>query len=116
MFLRDIRRNKDGKQHTALGESVGVAGSELANRAEFRLDRQWFDRSAMSELLEVDSAVAEKDRLHRCLDRLLATRNPSRISSCSCTGSAFLNPRNRLRRLKDRSTELPAEALVACPC
>ena len=39
---------------------------------EFRLHRQWFDRSAMDELLGVDFAVAEKDRLYRCLDRLLA--------------------------------------------
>jgi transposase len=39
---------------------------------EFRLHRQWFDHSAMDELLGVDFAVAEKDRLYRCLDRLLA--------------------------------------------
>jgi hypothetical protein len=39
--------------------------------SEFRLHRQWFDRSAMAELLQVDFAVAEKDRLYRCLDRLL---------------------------------------------
>jgi hypothetical protein len=39
--------------------------------SEFRLHRQWFDRSAMAELLEVDFAVAEKDRLYWCLDRLL---------------------------------------------
>lgn len=40
--------------------------------SEFRLHRQWFDRSAMAELLEVDFAVADKDRLYRCLDRILA--------------------------------------------
>jgi hypothetical protein len=39
--------------------------------SEFRLHRQWFDRSAIAELLEVDWVVAEKDRLYRCLDRLL---------------------------------------------
>jgi DDE family transposase len=39
--------------------------------SEFRVHRQWFDRTAMGELLEVDFAVAEKDRLYRCLDRLL---------------------------------------------
>jgi len=38
--------------------------------SEFRLHRQWFDQSAMAELLGVDFAVAEKDRLYRCLDRL----------------------------------------------
>jgi len=39
--------------------------------SEFRLHRQWFDQSAMGELLDLDFAVAEKDRLYRCLDRLL---------------------------------------------
>jgi hypothetical protein len=39
--------------------------------SEFRVHRQWFERTAMGELLEVDFAVAEKDRLDRCLDRLL---------------------------------------------
>ena len=40
--------------------------------SEFRVHRQWFDQSAMDELLGEDFAVAEKDRLYRCLDRLLA--------------------------------------------
>lgn len=39
--------------------------------SEFRVHRQWFDQSAMDELLETDFAVAEKDRLYRCLDRIL---------------------------------------------
>jgi len=39
--------------------------------SEFRLHRQWFDRSAMDELLGVDYRAAAKDRLYRCLDRLL---------------------------------------------
>jgi hypothetical protein len=38
--------------------------------SEFRLHRQWFDQTAMAELLEADFAVAEKDRLYRCLDRI----------------------------------------------
>jgi transposase len=33
--------------------------------------RQWFVDSAMDELLEEDFAVAGKDRLYRCLDRVL---------------------------------------------
>jgi transposase len=39
--------------------------------SEFRVHRQWFDQSAMADLLQTDFAVAEKDRLYRCLDRLL---------------------------------------------
>jgi len=41
-------------------------------RSEWRVHRQWFLGSAMDELLGVDFAVAEKDRLYRCLDRILA--------------------------------------------
>ncbi len=40
--------------------------------SEFRVHRQWFLSSAMDELLQSDFAVAEKDRLYRCLDRVLA--------------------------------------------
>jgi transposase len=39
--------------------------------SEFRVHRQWFDHSAMDVLLGEDFAVAEKDRLYRCLDRVL---------------------------------------------
>ena len=38
--------------------------------SEFAVHRRWFDSSAMDELLECDFAVAEKDRLYRCLDRI----------------------------------------------
>jgi hypothetical protein len=40
--------------------------------SEFRLHRQGFDQSAMGDLLGTGFAVAEKDRLYRCLDRILA--------------------------------------------
>jgi len=39
--------------------------------SEFRVHRQWFEQSAMDVLLGEDFAVAEKDRLYRCLDRVL---------------------------------------------
>jgi transposase len=39
--------------------------------SEWQVHRQWFLGSAMDELLGVDFAVAEKDRLYRCLDRIL---------------------------------------------
>ncbi len=38
---------------------------------EWRLHRQWFDASAMADLLEADFALAEKSTLYRCLDRLV---------------------------------------------
>src|SRR5919109_469330 len=39
--------------------------------SEFRVHRQWYLDSAMDELLEAGFEVAEKDRLYRCLDRVL---------------------------------------------
>jgi hypothetical protein len=39
--------------------------------SEFRVHRQWYVDSAIDELLESSFSVAEKDRLYRCLDRVL---------------------------------------------
>jgi transposase len=43
--------------------------------SEFAVHRQWFAHSAMDELLESDFAVAQKDRLYRCLDRVLVHKD-----------------------------------------
>src|SRR6201981_2125902 len=39
--------------------------------SEFRVHRHWYLTTAMDALLGTDFAVAEKDRLYRCLDRVL---------------------------------------------
>ena len=39
--------------------------------SEWRLHRQWFEQSAMADLLGVDYALVEKNALYRCLDKLL---------------------------------------------
>ena len=39
--------------------------------SEWRLHRQWFEQSAMADLLGADYALAEKNSLYRCLDKLL---------------------------------------------
>jgi transposase len=40
--------------------------------SEWRLHRLWFERSAMADLLGADYALAEKNALYRCLDKVLA--------------------------------------------
>jgi len=40
--------------------------------SEWRLHRLWFDQSAMADLLGEDFAIAQKDTLYRCLDKLAA--------------------------------------------
>ena len=39
--------------------------------SEFRVHRQWYLSTAMDALLGTDFAVAEKNRLYRCLDRVV---------------------------------------------
>jgi Transposase DDE domain len=48
-----------------------VVSRLVAPGSEFRLHRQGFDQSAMGDLLGTGFAVAEKDRLYRCLDRIV---------------------------------------------
>jgi len=43
----------------------------VAPGSEWRVHREWFLHTALDELLGVDFAAAAKDRLYRCLDRLV---------------------------------------------
>ena len=63
--------------------------------SEFRLHRQWFDQSAMDVLLGQDFAVAGKDRLYRCLDRVLEHKQ-----------ELFLHLRQRWQDLFDAEFDL----------
>jgi transposase len=42
--------------------------------SEWRLHRQWYEQSALGDLLGEDFGLAAKDNLYRCLDRLLQHR------------------------------------------
>ena len=46
--------------------------------SEFYIHRQWFDKNAMDELLNTDYRIASKDRLYRCLDRILEHKQDCR--------------------------------------
>ena len=48
--------------------------------SEFRVHRHWFSSSAMDALLGVDFAVASKDRLYRCPDRVLGHKQELFVS------------------------------------
>ncbi len=50
---------------------VLVAYRLIAPGSEWRLHREWYQRSAMGDLLGEDCAVVAKDTLYRCLDKLL---------------------------------------------
>lgn len=51
---------------------VLVAYRLLAPGSEWRLHREWFEKSALADLLGEDFAVAEIHKLYACHDRLLA--------------------------------------------
>jgi transposase len=51
---------------------VLVAYQLIAPGSEWRLHRQWYEHSAMGDLLGEDFALAAKDTLYRCLDKLVA--------------------------------------------
>jgi hypothetical protein len=43
--------------------------------SEWQLHRQWYEQSAIADLLGEDFALMEKDTLYRCLDKLLAHKS-----------------------------------------
>jgi transposase len=51
-----------------------VAYRLISPGSEWRLHREWFGHSAMADLLDEDFALAQKDTLYRCLDKVLAHR------------------------------------------
>ncbi len=50
---------------------VLVAYRLLSPGSEWRLHRQWFDQSALADLLGTDASIAEIHKLYACHDRLL---------------------------------------------
>ena len=48
-----------------------VAYRLISPGSEWRLHREWFRRSAMADLLEANDALVQKDKLYRCLDKIV---------------------------------------------
>ena len=60
--------------------------------SEWRLHRQWFEQSAMGDLLGEDFALVQKDKLYRCLDRLLPHKQDF-FSYLKARWATLFNPR-----------------------
>jgi hypothetical protein len=65
-----LRQGREGLAWAQVPELLAV-NRLIDPGSQFRLHRQGLDRSAMDQLLGLDFAGAEKDRLYRCLDRIL---------------------------------------------
>ena len=87
-----------------------VVSRLVAPGSEFRLHRQGFDQSAMGDLLGTGFAVAEKDRLYRCLDRIgehqtRVVRSPAATLARAVSGAlrrAAVRPDEHLHRGRRR--------------
>ena len=70
-FWRDRLQSSRGDTQWSKVLQLLVINRLIEPGSEFQVHRRWFDCSAMDELLAVDFIVAGKDRLYRCLDRIL---------------------------------------------
>ncbi len=61
----------------------------LQTLVAYRLHRQWFDASAMGDLLGGDFTLAQKNTLYRCLDKLVAHKDALFKFLCERWGELF---------------------------
>ena len=57
--------------------------------SEWRLHRHWFDASAMADVLNADFALAQKNTLYRCLDKLVEHKDALFKFLCGRWGELF---------------------------
>ena len=57
--------------------------------SEWRLHRHWYEASAMGDVLNADFALAEKNTLYRCLDKLVAHKDELFKFLCTRWGELF---------------------------
>jgi len=95
--------------------------------SEWRLHRQWFEASAMADLLGEDYGLVAKNALYRCLDKLLAHCSPicgraGRICSpplsmfCCTTSPAPISSRRRRRMKRTSAATATAATSAATAC
>jgi transposase len=65
-----LRDSRQGKQWRHILQTL-VCYRLIDPGSEWRLHRQWFEQSAMGDLLDADYSLVEKNALYRCLDKLL---------------------------------------------
>jgi transposase len=71
-FWRDALAGSPGEVPWDKVLELLVVNRLLSPRSELFVHEKWFPQTAMDVLLDTDARVADKDRLYRCLDRLLA--------------------------------------------
>lgn len=70
-FWEEVLGKERGQVSWAKVVELLAVNRLCAPRSELSIHEKWFPQTAMDLLLDTDSGVAEKDRLYRCLDRML---------------------------------------------
>src|SRR4030081_260140 len=68
-WARRLRPSREGTNWCDILQTL-VCYRLIDPGSEWRLHRQWFEQSAMADLLGADFMMAEKNALYRCLDKL----------------------------------------------
>ena len=71
-FWETALAEQRGQQPWAKVVELLAVNRLCAPRSELSIHEKWFGQTAMDLLLDSDARVAEKDRLYRCLDRIVA--------------------------------------------
>jgi transposase len=71
-FWQEVLKEERGEVPWAKVVELLVVNRLCAPRSELSGHEKWFPQTAMDLLLDADVRVAQKDRLYRCLDRMLA--------------------------------------------
>src|SRR5882757_3249893 len=69
-WARRLRPSREGTNWCDILQTL-VCYRLIDPGSEWRLHRQWFEQSAMADLLGADYGLVEKNALYRCLDKLL---------------------------------------------
>ncbi len=70
-FWEGVLRDERGEVPWAKVVELLTVNRLVAPRSELYIHEKWFSQTGMAVLLDCDERVAEKDRLYRCLDRIV---------------------------------------------
>ena len=90
-WAQRLRTSRQGTRWLHVFKTL-VAYRLIDPGSEWRLHRQWFEESAMADLLGEDFALVQKDKLYRCLDRLLPHKREF-FSYLKAQWQTLFNPR-----------------------
>ncbi len=83
-----LRPSREGTPWLSVLKTL-VAYRLIDPGSEWKLHRHWFDASAMADVLSADFALAEKNTLYRCLDRLVEHKDELFKFLCRRWGELF---------------------------